>query len=154
MTPHRFLLAAALAGSILAPGSRAEAQSPRDPATLAIAFPRDPASPVPTLWRNNISNREVSDLMFLRLADLGPEITTAGDNATLLWAADADGSMISNLNTANPPTITLTTNGSLALAGVAFWKSITVSVKTGSPVMVKVDGSFSGTPTTVTAMGS
>lgn len=79
MTPHRLLLVAALAGSILTPCSRAQAQSAKDPGTLAIAFPTDASTPVPTLWSNNISNREVSDLIFLRLADLGPEIRTAGD---------------------------------------------------------------------------
>lgn len=81
-------------------------------------------------------------------------VTTVGDNAGILWAADADGSMLSSLNTTILPAITLTTNGSLALVGVAYWKSINVSVKVGSPVMLKVEGSFSGTPTTVSAMGA
>lgn len=45
-------------------------------ATLVIAVAGDPASPVPTLWRNDQANRELSDLLFLRLADLGPELST------------------------------------------------------------------------------
>lgn len=57
----------------------AVAQRPRDPATLTIAIAREPTSPIPTLWRNDVANIDVSDLMFLRLADLGPEVTTIGD---------------------------------------------------------------------------
>lgn len=81
-------------------------------------------------------------------------MTTVGTSSSMLWAADADGSLLSNLNTANPPTLTLTTNGSLALAGVAFWKSINLSVKVGSPMIVKVGAMFSGTPSTLTALAS
>ncbi len=87
-------------------------------------------------------------------------MTTAGDNTTLLWAVDADGSMLSNLNTANPPSILLTTatvasSGTLLqLGGVAYWKSIKLKTKMGSPVMITVEGSFSGTPSTLTALAS
>lgn len=80
MTTHRLLLAAALAGALFTPTGRARAQGAKDPATLAIAFARDPIAPVPTLWNNSAYNREVSDLIFLRLADLGPEMRTSGDN--------------------------------------------------------------------------
>lgn len=87
-------------------------------------------------------------------------MTTAGTNTNILWAVDSDGSMLSNLNTANPPSILLTeasvaSSGTLLqLGGVAYWKSIKLKTKMGSPVMITVEGSFSGTPTTVTAMGS
>lgn len=81
-------------------------------------------------------------------------MTTVGSSSTILWAADADGSMLSNLNTANPPTITLTSNASLALAGTCYWKSISLSVKVGSPMMLKVGAMFSGTPSDLTALAS
>jgi peptide/nickel transport system substrate-binding protein len=79
MTPSRLLLAAALALSVGAPGSVLLAQGTKEPATLAIAYPRDPSLPIPTLWSGDIANQEVSDLIFLRLADVGPEVVTTGD---------------------------------------------------------------------------
>lgn len=51
--------------------------------TLVIATAREATSPVPTLWQNDQTNREVSDLLFLRLADLGPELRTTGDDGFL-----------------------------------------------------------------------
>lgn len=77
MTLHRHFLIGALA-LCLAPGT-AQAQATREPTTLTIAYPRNPARPVPTLWSGDNANREVSDLIFLRLADLGPEVQTVGD---------------------------------------------------------------------------
>lgn len=79
MTPHRLGFAALLGLSLGTPGASLLAQGARDRATLVIAYPRNPASAVPTLWGGDIANREVSDLMFLRLADLGPELQTVGD---------------------------------------------------------------------------
>jgi peptide/nickel transport system substrate-binding protein len=58
----------------------AAAQSP-PAATLVIAVAGDPASPVPTLWRNDQGNRELSDLLFLRLADLGPGLNTIDERS-------------------------------------------------------------------------
>ncbi len=81
MTSHCLLLAATLGATAVPIATPLAAQTPRDPTTLAIAYPRDPASPVPTLWQADNANRDVSDLMFLRLADLGPELTTIGDKA-------------------------------------------------------------------------
>lgn len=52
----------------------AAAQAPGG--TLVIAVAGEPGSPVPTLWQNDQGNRELSDLMFLRLADLGPALNT------------------------------------------------------------------------------
>lgn len=49
--------------------------------TLVIAAAREATSPVPTLWQNDQANREVSDLLFLRLADLGPELSTTREQA-------------------------------------------------------------------------
>jgi peptide/nickel transport system substrate-binding protein len=46
--------------------------------TLVIAVARDISTPVPTLWSDQ-PNREISDLIFLRLADLGPRLSTSGD---------------------------------------------------------------------------
>ncbi|HWA55791.1 MAG TPA: peptide ABC transporter substrate-binding protein [Gemmatimonadales bacterium] len=83
MTAHRLLAAALVASALVPSAGSLAAQAARDPATLTIAYPRDPSSPVPTLWRGDASNREVSDLMFLRLADLGPELTTVGDKGFL-----------------------------------------------------------------------
>jgi len=82
MTLHRPLLAVSLSLCLGSP-LVAAAQTGRDPGTLAIAYARDPSSPVPTLWRGDNANREVSDLLFLRLADLGPEFGTSGDRGFL-----------------------------------------------------------------------
>lgn len=49
--------------------------------TLVIATAREATSPVPTLWRNDQTNREVSDLLFLRLADLGPALSTNNERS-------------------------------------------------------------------------
>ena len=49
--------------------------------TLVIVTGREVLSPVPTLWKNDQSNREISDLMFLRLADLGPALRTTDERA-------------------------------------------------------------------------
>ena len=59
------------------------AQQPPDGGTLVVAGPREALSPVPTLWRNDQFNREVSDLLFLRLADVGPEVSTTNERSFL-----------------------------------------------------------------------
>ncbi len=51
--------------------------------TLVVAVAREATSPVPSLWRNDQANREVSDLLFLRLADLGPDLSTTNESAFL-----------------------------------------------------------------------
>ncbi|MBK8005494.1 MAG: peptide ABC transporter substrate-binding protein [Gemmatimonadetes bacterium] len=51
--------------------------------TLVIVTGREVLSPVPTLWKNDQSNREISDLLFLRLADLGPALRTTDERAFL-----------------------------------------------------------------------
>jgi len=49
--------------------------------TLVIAVAREAQSPVPTLWRGDQANREVSDLLFLRLATLGPSLSTTDEGS-------------------------------------------------------------------------
>jgi len=50
------------------------AQTPPDAGTIVIAVSRMASSPIPTLWSNDQVNREVSDLMFLRLLEPGPTL--------------------------------------------------------------------------------
>ncbi len=45
------------------------AQGPPPRGTLVIAVAQEAATPIPTLWRNDQGNRDVSDLLFLHLAD-------------------------------------------------------------------------------------
>jgi peptide/nickel transport system substrate-binding protein len=77
MTRCRFLPAALL--PVLA-STVAVAQAPLSP-TLVIAMAGDPASPIPTLWRNDQGNREISDLLFLHLADPGPALGTTDERS-------------------------------------------------------------------------
>lgn len=69
-------LPAALLSTLLLASPAAPQTAPAG--TLVIAVARDISSPVPTLWSDQ-PNREISDLMFLRLADLGPGLGTSGD---------------------------------------------------------------------------
>jgi peptide/nickel transport system substrate-binding protein len=68
---------------LLAAASAPEsAPAPRSPAgTLVIAAPREPATPIPTLFHNDNANREISDLLFLRLAQLPPSLTTTEERS-------------------------------------------------------------------------
>ncbi len=61
------LLAALLAGAAGLP-----AQAPPIRGTLVIAGASEATSPVPTLWRGEQANQEVSDLLFLHLANTDP----------------------------------------------------------------------------------
>jgi peptide/nickel transport system substrate-binding protein len=69
VSPRRALpiLAALLCGTSVLTAQRS---APRG--TLVIAVAQEAATPVPTLWRNDQGNREVSDLLFLHLADPDP----------------------------------------------------------------------------------
>jgi peptide/nickel transport system substrate-binding protein len=60
------------------PAALAQSRGP-DTGTLVVGLPSDPASPVPTLWSGETANRETSDLLFLRLADLGPQVITGDE---------------------------------------------------------------------------
>jgi peptide/nickel transport system substrate-binding protein len=69
---------------LLSASTAALAQSRRpDTGTLVIAVAREALAPIPTLWGGDTPNREVSDLLFLRLADLGPQVLT-GDEKKFL----------------------------------------------------------------------
>jgi peptide/nickel transport system substrate-binding protein len=47
--------------------------------TVVIVTPREATSPVPTLFSGDAANRELSDLMFLRLADLPSDYSTTDE---------------------------------------------------------------------------
>jgi peptide/nickel transport system substrate-binding protein len=55
--------------------------APAIPGTIVIVQPSEALVPVPLLWANDATNRVVSDLLFLRLADLGPERNTADERS-------------------------------------------------------------------------
>lgn len=55
------------------------AQSPERNATVVIAVTQEPVSPIPALLGSRTSNRDVSELIFLPLARLGPGAVTIGD---------------------------------------------------------------------------
>ena len=54
-------------------------QAPRG--TLVIAIPGEPVAPVPSLWRNDQASREISDLLFLHLADPDPAYRLGDERA-------------------------------------------------------------------------
>jgi peptide/nickel transport system substrate-binding protein len=77
---QRNLLAAALAALPLAkaPALQSQAQG----ASIVIVTGQDATLPIPTLMegpQSNLANFEIADHLFLRLAGLGPDLTTAGD---------------------------------------------------------------------------
>jgi len=76
--PRPSTLPVVFALALAAPATPA-AQSPAG--TLVIAVAREAQSPVPTLWRGDQANREVSDLLFLRLASLGPALSTTEESS-------------------------------------------------------------------------
>ncbi|MDH5282845.1 MAG: peptide ABC transporter substrate-binding protein [Gemmatimonadota bacterium] len=76
--PRPSTLPVVFALAFAAPAAPA-AQSPSG--TLVIAVAREAQSPVPTLWRGDQANREISDLLFLRLASLGPALGTTDDSS-------------------------------------------------------------------------
>ena len=54
----------------------------RDPASIVIVTGQEATAPVPTLIenrQNTLANQDVADQLFLRLADVGPGMVTAGD---------------------------------------------------------------------------
>lgn len=75
-----YRVALSIVSLLLSASSTAPAQSRApDTGTLIIALSAEPGSPIPTLWANEALNRQVSDLMFLRLADLGPQVITGDE---------------------------------------------------------------------------
>lgn len=77
---QRSLLAAALV--VLSSGRSAAQQRPDAASSLVIATGQEAPMPIPTLMEGaqaNLANFEIADHLFLRLAALGPSLTTAGD---------------------------------------------------------------------------
>jgi len=71
-----------LLGPVLAFCGPAAAQSPKAPTTIVIVTGQQASLPIPTLMEGaqaNVANYEIADQLFLRLAGLGPTLTTAGD---------------------------------------------------------------------------
>jgi len=65
----------------LASPPRVDAQA-RDRGTIVLVVAQAPTAPIPTMMEGAASatdNADVADLLFLRLAELGPELTTSGD---------------------------------------------------------------------------
>lgn len=82
--------AAMLAATLLAEAARA--QSPDTRSTVVIATGDQATMPVPTLMEgpaDNLANAEVADQLFLRLANLGPELITSGDRSFIPALAKA-----------------------------------------------------------------
>jgi peptide/nickel transport system substrate-binding protein len=76
----RFVLAAVLAGASAVRPPLAPAQ--REPSSVVIVTGQQATMPVPTLMegpQNNLANFEIADHLFLRLAEVGPGLVTAGD---------------------------------------------------------------------------
>ena len=78
------LLGAGLAATLFAlgPPSRAVGQSPSSQSSIVIVTGQEAPMPIPTLMEGaqaNVANFEIADQLFLRLAQLGPDLTTAGD---------------------------------------------------------------------------
>lgn len=64
---------------MVAAASVATGQSATRQETVVIAMGREPVTPIPTLIRGNTAAQDISALLFLPLAQLGPNNITAGD---------------------------------------------------------------------------
>lgn len=76
----RLVLAAAFAGVLASPPPPASAQ--RELASIVIVTGQQATTPVPTLIegkQETTANQDIADQLFLRLADVGPGMMTAGD---------------------------------------------------------------------------
>jgi peptide/nickel transport system substrate-binding protein len=77
---RRLLRPAALSlFTLFAAASVASGQTATRQETVVIVMGRDPAAPIPTLIRGNTAAQDVSSLLFLPLAELGPNNITGGD---------------------------------------------------------------------------
>jgi peptide/nickel transport system substrate-binding protein len=79
-TPRTVILAA-LAAFAMAHPLRAQS-APSRPAGIVIVTGQQPTMPIPTLMEgaaSSLGNMELADQLFLRLAELGPTLLTAGD---------------------------------------------------------------------------
>lgn len=78
---HRLLLTTALLVVLSVPAAAQTRGS--DTGTLMVGVAREVTAPIPTLWGGDVPNREASDLIFLRLADLGPQLKTDAEQSFL-----------------------------------------------------------------------
>ena len=67
-----------LALVVLGSAAPLSAQRPADAGTIVIVVGQEGSTPIPTLGAGR-ANQDISDLLFLRLAHLGPDLVTAGD---------------------------------------------------------------------------
>ena len=73
-----------VAAAALRPAAAAHAQSPDPRSTVVIVTGGEATMPIPTLMEgpaSNVANLEIADHLFLRLANLGPELITSGDRS-------------------------------------------------------------------------
>ncbi len=83
MTPMRGRLPLLLLSILLAAAQPAPAQVPADAGTIIVTTGGESDSPVPTLLKKNQANREIQDLLFLHLADLGRDLSTTNERGFL-----------------------------------------------------------------------
>ncbi|HEU5359324.1 MAG TPA: peptide ABC transporter substrate-binding protein [Gemmatimonadales bacterium] len=76
MPTHSRRLLVLAAALVVAPALRAQS----DHGSIVVVTGQYPGLPIPTLVQGS-SNQDVADLLFLRLARLGPTLATAGDSA-------------------------------------------------------------------------
>lgn len=80
----RWSAAAVAAVAALLAAAAAHAQSPDPRSTVVIVTGDQATMPIPTLMEGpaaNLANLEIADHLFLRLANLGPELITSGDRS-------------------------------------------------------------------------
>ncbi len=65
--------------TLVATAAVANAQTATRQETIVIVMGRDPSTPIPTLIRGNTAAQDISSLLFLPLAELGPNNITVGD---------------------------------------------------------------------------
>jgi len=68
-----------LALVVLGSAAPLAAQRPADAGTIVIVVGQEGSTPIPTLVGSSRANQDIADLLFLRLAHLGPDLVTAGD---------------------------------------------------------------------------
>ncbi len=78
MPPFTIRAAASLALLLAASASPTVAQDRASGATLVVSVPGDVTTPIPTVSDNG-TNYEIVNLLYLRLAELGPTLSTVGD---------------------------------------------------------------------------
>lgn len=75
-------------------------------------------------------------------------LVTTGTSALHAWAADASGALVSDLQTSTPSkALVLTAKSGITYSGSAFWTGVRLDCRVGSPIMLTVDGVFTGAVT-------